>query len=267
MLPSHSSAVRFARFYCFGLIASVAACSSAVVNATPINYGNRFGHTVNYTMITEDSGTDTIPPALYGPPTINGNTLDFNPTAQFAASSSNASVPDMTDGQLQFMVEVNNSSTGSLNNIYFNESGTTMLMGPGGDTTATQVTGDVFIDIVEVNGTGINPIKLQRQINLSPFNGEFGLGTAGGGAANFQTNWNGALAVNLQQALLDNQFPAGSRVTKISVNLDNTLTAVSVAGTSASIAKTDFRITVPEPATCSLVLLASAIAFLSRRVR
>jgi hypothetical protein len=55
------------------------------------------------------------------------------------------------------------------------------------------------------------------------------------------------------------------------VNLDNVLVATSEAGTSAIIAKKDFFIittNIPEPASCSLVLLALAVGgCVARRAR
>src|SRR5688500_9104212 len=80
MLPSNSSAARFARrFYFFLLSASLALGSTCVVSAAPINYGDFVGSTVTYRMVTEDSGTDTVPPCMYCAPTVGGDTLNFNP--------------------------------------------------------------------------------------------------------------------------------------------------------------------------------------------
>jgi hypothetical protein len=263
-LSSLSSARRFCLAAIIGSVLISLAANSA--SAVPINYGDFMGNSVTYKMVTEDSATDPTP--LFGAPTVTGDTLDFNPVG-FAASSMGGGA-DITDGQLSFMVQAKPGQ--SINNILIKEFGDTTLAGvvPVNSTiTSTVVRMPVFIDIVEVNGVGINPIKLSGSslppivATFNPSNGDFYLGVDGGGGPLYHTTWTGQLFVDL------NAIQKG--ITKINVNLDNVLIAVSQQGTSALIAKKDFftvTTNIPEPTSFGLALLAVAFAgCLGRRGR
>jgi hypothetical protein len=233
--------------------------------ASPINLGDFMGNTVSYLMVQEDSNSGD-PPGLFGPASVSGDSLDFNPVG-FSAHTTGLGV-DQTDGQLLFMVKAKPQK--AINNFNIAEFGDTTLAGIGNDHTFTSVTTSVFIDIVEINGVGVTPIKLQRELTFTPSNGDFGLATDGGGGPLFHTIWNGSLAVDLNQELaLRNLL---GKVTKMNVNLDNTLTAISQVGTSALIAKKDatgviITTNFPEPASCVLALIAmfGSLLFVRRR--
>jgi hypothetical protein len=265
------------------MVAAVALAPS-FAHAVPINYGSFMGTTVSYEMVQEDANSAGDNPPLFGPPTTLGpvtpgfpgvpcvmcgipnDTLDFNPVG-FSASSTNGGA-DLTDGNLAFMVR---AKTGlGIANIQIDERGDVTLAGLGNDTTFASVTANVFIDIVEVNGVGITPINLATQLTFAPSGGTYGQGTDGGGGPLFNSAWTGNLFVDIQQELIDNAIDGVA--TKISVNLDNTLVAISQTGTSALIAKKDhgiiIRTNIPEPASLALAsLLLAAGAMIGRRVR
>jgi len=164
--------------------------------ASPILLGDFVGNTVSYLMVQEDSNSGD-PPGLFGPASVSGDSLDFNPVG-FSAHTSGLAV-DQTDGQLFFMVKAKPQKV--INNFNIAEFGDTTLAGFGNDHTFTSVTTSVFIDIVEINGLGVTPIKLQKELTFTPSNGDYGLATDGGGGPLFHTVWNGSLSVDLNQEL------------------------------------------------------------------
>jgi hypothetical protein len=239
-------------------------------------------------MITEDSSSDVVPPCMYCEPTVGGDTLNFNPVG-FDAGSSNGAVADITDGQLFFMIESNNKQTQAIQNFLLREIGDTTLSGNvpvGTIATSTAVNIAAVVEIVEVDGvmlpmpitlTGMSapplPILSATFAQLpgnTPSDGNWQLGTDGGGGPIFFTQWSGSLFVDVQDALIKSGTPFTRGATKISVNIDNVLAATSEAGTSATIAKKDFitiTTNIPEPASVSLLLLAVMGSVLMRRGR
>jgi hypothetical protein len=218
-----------------------------------INYGSHMGDHVTYVNVTEDSGDDE-PLPLFGAPTVTGDSIDFNPVGFDAASSDGGS--DITDSNLVFMVTAKSGSR--LSNIVFSEAGDTTLAGnvtPGSMSTATAVFATGVLDIQEVdltvgdghNPIGINHISVPFQLTFTPSGGTYFLGTDGGGGPVFHTAWSGTVTLDIDAILVANGYilppgpvdPEGG-ATKVSIDLDNTLVAVSQDGTSAVIAKKDF---------------------------
>jgi hypothetical protein len=246
-------------------------------NAASMSYaGPLVGNTVIYSIdpthsVTESSITDPLP--LFGPPTLAGDSLDFNPIG-FGSFASNGSL-DITDGQLTFMVTAKPGQ--AINNIQFDEAGAVSLLGIGGAETSASDKLSVFINITEVNGVGINSINLGPndflpQPIFTP-KGSFNLATDGN--LNLLP-WSGKLDVTFQPFLIAHGFKATDVVTKISVNLDNQLMTTSkapsrdLAGTSALIDKKDFfiiRTNTPEPTSIVLALmgLSGTLLFARRR--
>jgi len=235
--------------------------------AATINYGDHMGTTVTYVGVTESSGTDAVP--LFGPPTVTGDSIDFNPIGFDAASADGGA--DITDGQLTFMVEAKPGPNGMVG-ISFNEAGITQLAGnvAAGDlSTATMVRAAGVLDVHEVDFVPINNISVPFFLTFNPSNGDYFLGTDGGGGPLYFTDWSGSTNINLLQVLFDAGVRRTFGVTKLSVNLDNVLVATSQDGTSSLISKKDFgglSITVqtpgggggpdiPEPTTFALVSL------------
>jgi hypothetical protein len=228
---------------------------------------------VTYVNVTEDSGADE-PLPLFGAPTVTGNSIDFSPTG-FDASSANGG-SDITDSNLVFMVTAKSGSR--ISSITFSEAGDTTLAGnvdPGSMGTASAVFASGVLDIQEFDFMGINHISVPFSFTFNPSGGTYFLGTDGGGGPIFNTQWSGSVTLDIDAILIANGFviPPGTidpdgGATKITIDMDNTLTAVSEAGTSALIAKKDiggFTIRsnvrtepggIPEPATITLAAIA-----------
>lgn len=243
---------KFARVCGAALVLAMMAQSSF---AAQINYGTHMGTYVTYVNVTEDSGADE-PLPLFGAPTVTGNSIDFNPVGFDAASTNGGS--DITDSNLVFMVTAKSGSR--IESITFRESGDTTMAGnvaPGTMGTATAAFASGVLDIHEVDFTGINHISVPFSMTFNPSGGTYFLGTDGGGGPLFNTQWNGSVTLPVEDILIANGFniPPGAvdpdgGATKISINLDNVLVAVSQPGTSAVISKKDFggisvRVNVP----------------------
>ncbi|TWU25812.1 hypothetical protein [Bythopirellula polymerisocia] len=228
----------------------------AISQATPINYGDFDGTTVMYLDVTEDSVTDNTP--LFGAPTISGDALDFNPIG-FGAFASGAGGNDMTDGQLFFMIQAKQGQ--GINTVLLSEAGDTGLAGFGTDATYTEVKGLVTVDILATN---VGPVSINHQASMSfsPSGGTYGLGTDGGGGPSYSTNWTGGVLLDIGAILVQNGI-TGQTATKVNINLDNKLLALSQEGTSATIAKKDFDSSavtikvndIPEPTTALLAMI------------
>ena len=84
-------------------------------------------------------------------------------------------------------------------------------------------------------------------LTFTPSGGTYFLGTDGGGGPIYHTPWSGCVTLDIDAILIANGFiiPPGPMdpergATKISIDLDNTLVAVSQDGTSSVISKKDF---------------------------
>ena len=233
------------------------------VLAAPINYGDFNGNTVDFLQVTEDSTSDPLPPALYGTPSVSGDSLDFNPIS-FNASATGAAGADTTDGVLTMMMA---SHPGQfIDRIEFDEAGEFTLSGLTGNASVS-VSATFELDILEVDGIAIAPINIVTPMVFTPSGGDFDLISDGPGPL-VNGIWSGQLMVDVRQALIDQNIPFVNGATKVSVSFDNTLTAQSEAGTSAFIAKKDVGgvgITViPEPASLML-MTAGGFCVLGRK--
>ncbi len=244
--------------------------------ATPVSYGNRIGTTVDYLDIADETMTAGDPDSLFGAPTIAGDSLDFNPSG-FKAESSGATLPDITDSRLTFMIKAHADS--AIDSILLTEAGDTTLQRALGvaDDAETEVTAAIFIDILEINHTTVaNQINVTGTMDFTPSLGDYSLVADGGGSDSYFTQWTGSFFREFAPILLTNGFdPTVDQVTKISVSLDNTLTARSAALSSAFIAKKDAdtsaltvdvnKDVVPEPTTALLALCGLLAMAGSRR--
>lgn len=223
--------------------------------AVPINYGTFVGNTIEYVDVTEDSNSgDPLP--LFGAPTVSGDSIDFNPVG-FNAASTNGGA-DITDSNLAMGIYALAGS--AINNVSFTEAGDTTMAGIGTDNTLTRVTADGILNIYEVDGVGMFVAPIPIALTFTPSNGDYKLLTDAGGGPFYHTQWSGSLFLDLDAILAANSVPFTYGVTKLSINIDNTLTAVSQTGTTALIAKKNFggvsiTVNVPEPASLALVAL------------
>lgn len=258
--------------------------------AASINYGSFMGTTTVYEMVQEATNSVGDAPPKFGPPAtigvvtpgypavpcvmcgIPGDTLDFNPVG-FGASASGAGGIDVTDGNLTFMASAKPGL--GLANLLISELGDTTMSGFGTDATFTSVTLNGVLKINSVGGATINPISIPIAFSsVGPSGGTYGLQTDFGGGPGGVIQWSGSALVDLTTAnpLVAAGYAAQNLsprlpVTKVSVNFDNTLVAISQQGTSALIAKKDQLIIttnippgggIPEPATATLALLMIA---------
>lgn len=261
----------------FATLALVVALAPSVRSiAASINYGNFMGATVSYEGVTEASATDPVP--LFGAPTVSGDSLDFNPVG-FSASSTNGGA-NITDGQLLFMAKAKPGL--GLTAIQITERGDTTLAGFGTDATFTSVSLTGVLNINEVGNVGINAISIPFSFSsVGPSGGTFGLATDFGGGPGGTIAWNGSALIDLTPAnpiiaagYADQGLNLAVPATKVSVNFDNTLIAISQQGTSALIAKKDQIIItlrtppggdIPEPTSVMLVLLSMVGGLCVRR--
>lgn len=232
---------------------------AAGAQAASINYGDFDGSTVMYAQVTETPSPGTN--ALYGAPTISGNTLDFDPSG-FAATSSGGGAPSITDGQLQFDIYAHSGAV--VQNLQFAEGGDFTLSGIGTDATFVDVSANFFVDIYEVDGVAIDEVSYSLAMTFSPnADGTFQLVTDGGGGPVYNGIWDGSVDIDLLGILDDNSIGYLFGVTKLSVSLDNTLVAGSEANTSSEIRKKEFEgfsITaegIPEPS--SILLMGTSV--------
>jgi hypothetical protein len=235
--------------------------------AAPINYGDFAGATVTYTQVTEDANSAGDAPPLFGPPSVSGDSLDFDPVG-FSASATGAAGVDVTDGNLRFGITANAGY--GIQNVTLAEAGDTTLAGFGTDATFTAVTAKGVLSISAVDGVGINVISIPFSLTFSPSGGTFGLATDGGGGPLYSANWSGSETIDVN-AILDSKAVAYNLgATKVSVNLDNTLIALSEAGTFTLIAKKDFgglsvTVNIPEPSAMILLGMACVGLVMARR--
>lgn len=252
------------------LLASQAALGAGIPCGTGLCYGDFDGTNVMYLNVREEAITPGDDEPLYGEPTVSGDSLDFDPLG-FDASASGAGGNDITDGQLTFGVMAKPGKV--LNSLTISESGDTTLLGlvPLNSIGAyTAVTATGVLDIFESLGVPINNISVPFSLTFSPSAGDYILGIDGAGGPRYHTDWSGSVFLDLNAILAANGFPL-YRATKIGIDMDNTLSALSEDGTFAVIAKKDFgglSITingpnpnpggdpeVPEPASVALAAL------------
>ncbi len=220
-------------------------------DAATISYGN-FGPVspgVSFIDVTESSGTDPVP--LYGPPSLFVTGLDFNPTS-FVSTSSNGST-DITDGQLNYTVMGSGSGANAvgISSIIVSESGDYTLAGAG--TNVTQVLAGAIVQatVRQINGVDVAPF------NLTPVNASFGDSLP---PQEVVHPWSLGLTMNVAAQMASLGYSPSQKATKIDVAIDNQLLSFSETGTTAFIAKKDFRVkietdgVIPEPATLLLVL-------------
>lgn len=261
MMSNYTSGARCAQQS--SMAVAMAACLLVFVshsaNAGSIFYGD-FSDippgTVMYLDVTESSGTDPVPPAMYGAPTISGDLLDFDPTG-FVASSMGGPL-DVTDGQLNFTVMA--APGEGFSSIYVQEDGDYSFSGTGGAGTTVSASLSLRVEILEIDNVPLANSIVVTESDL------FGDDYASAGGTD-----TGLLFWSLQAFADLSPVLGGSTlgVTKAEVAIDNQLITNSEADTLAFIAKKDFKIIpppiIPEPASLALFGLGSLLICSRRR--
>ncbi len=240
------------------LLVLMAAClaTGAVAQAAPIYYGDQTAVSVIYRQVTEDSSTDATP--LFGEPSVSGDSLNFSPPS-FGANASNGSI-DLTDGTLITTIESKPGNNRSgIEEIRFSERGDYTLAGNGTASTYTTVTCSLFVRITETTAGSISPIVGTFYMTFTPSDGSYYLPDDPG----IGVIWQGSVVVDVD-AMLADAGRAGEKALKVDLSLDNTLVAVSEAGTLAYIKKKQaegitITTVVPEPTAMGLLLLGSLL--------
>ena len=248
------------------LVTLIACAFCQFAAAVPINYGSFTGASVSYIDVTEDTVTGDSQP-LFGVPVFSADSLDFNPLG-FDAHASDGGGSDSTGARLTFSIQ--SAAGAAITNLQFSEAGDVTLSGAGTDGTSGIVTALGSLTINSVDGLAITPITRPISLNFSPSGGSFGLASDGGGLPIFHSLWTGSLGVNVAQILTAESVPFPLGATSISIDIVNTLTGTSEAGTQSLIAKKDFgitSITIPEPGTGLITGLGIARLVAGRRLR
>jgi len=239
---------------CVGLAGSASVSSAA-------SYGNFSSPTgtVSFLNVADLNG-------LFGAPTVSANSLDFSPStfeADCAASLSCPPTPHNVTDTLTFQVNANAGNT--IESIVLSEAGDTTLSSFFNALAATTVVGNVFIDVLQIDGAPVNGLNANAQMVFTR-NGQFESNDEGVGTH----IWTGYLSLDVNNVITSNG--GSGHATLVHISLANTLTAYAASGAAARIEKKDIdglAITViPEPGTALLMglgLLGLASGRASRR--
>jgi hypothetical protein len=203
---------------------------------------------------TPNSLPEPDPLQLFGPPTLSGDTLFFNPT-DFSAGATGGST-DFVDSFLVATVMTTNASK-FISDLWVTESGSYTLSGGTAAGTRVTVSMDTIKAVVlERNGVPVAPFELPRTITYTNLGSAVSTTAFGGmrissnGIDDFiGQGWKAEATFNLAGV---------TDATKIILTVDNTLFARSELGSTAFIDKKDFYINntvVPEPGTIVLGLM------------
>lgn len=237
LLSIHSFTTRAAHTL---IVLLVLAALAPALQAAPINYGDFVGNTVMYQDVTESSITDPI--ALFGPPSVAGDQLNFSPV-DFLASGSDGAV-DQTVGVLK--ADLVAAEGQYIDKVTVEELFSFDINGDSGS--AVSIAGLlVLVDLTPGHGGQV----YQAPLLVQDFVGPPYIGPT------FGTDWLATAVLNL----------AGLEITHAAVTFNDILQASSRDGVTAWIEKTDITLRVDTPEPGSLALLAAGMTALVTRRR
>ena len=199
--------------------------------------------------------------AVYGSPSVEGDTLLFNPTA-FSSRCSGSQGVDMIDGLMRVWI----ASSENIEKVTVNEGGAWFFFGPG--TAATQAyVGALGAELVITEVNGVAPTG---GLSMIPGTMTFTPSSANVGSRTFKATepvdsagWQGTMTFDDVDAALVGTPYQGQRVTGAMLVFDNVLATTSETGTVAFIDKKWVAITTtPEPEAFVILVEASTLGFL-----
>jgi len=223
---------------------------------------------VMYTDVTESSNSPGDNEPLFGPPTIAGNRMDFDPKGFSSTAVSGAT--DITDGQLNFTLS--SIPSHSLEFLTLNGRGDATLFGSGAASRIGYALSIGSITVLEVDGSPLDkpvpldPLSQSRVMTITDNPGQL-------------MSWNLGLLYEVDAALSAASVPYVYGATKLELSIDSSFSTIGEASAIAFIAQKDFvldaqteefslsprNVAVPEP---SLLLpLGLAVTVLRRRRR
>jgi len=215
-------------------------------------YGDYAGSNLEFLDVAEASATSVVP--VFGAPTVSGDSLLFAPENAEASSSSGGT--DFLDGQLTTTIRANAGY--GINQLSISEAGNYSLSGAGAAATEVSAGLASTLSILEINGTALSiPIIVSQNADAY-----FNLAASGGE----DLPWSLSVLFDIDDVLADNEL--SGMATLVTLTFDNTLGAVSEAGSEASIAKDSVVIGVvasPVPEPSAIVLLGVAVLAIAGR--
>ncbi len=252
---------------------------ATIFNSYP---GPFVGPNVTYANVVEgDSANPPPDPSrLFGTPNLSGDSLIFSQNniplgtgLNFRVDVGGATPVLLKDGTLTMNIAATNPVTGNISGFSISEGGGYGILG---GTLATQVAASLqvpFNSSFYVGGLGItslNGVPLGTIIPV-PYAESFATGPGSTGAFSATASgitfsgpgsgtWNGFANFNIAAALAAAGKPANSRVTGLTLSLNNVLSGTAEANAIAFIDKKAFSINaintpIPEPSTIALGLL------------
>lgn len=221
------------------------AVTASVSNAAPYGDFSSPTGTVSFLNVADLHG-------LFGAPTVSGNSLDFSPNSFEADCALGAACPPTPHTVADTLVlDIDAAAGNYIETINLSEAGDTTLSSFLSAYAATTVVGDVFVDVLEIDGTPVNGLNGNAQMVFSN-GGQYATTDPGGTGTRI---WTGFLSIDVGSVITG--AGGSGQATLVRISLANTLTAFADSGASARIEKKDIdglAITVvPEPGTALLM--------------